>query len=408
MSSIIQDGRIHSSQASGAPTWTAGDLVPDARSGGAASTATSRRKSANEYRKLDIQEPCFVSNSSCYTHEGVYWLNTVGSDPAIKKQVEDILIKDLRIVYENFSVDSNVNQSNLDLTLHAALEKYAFFAVTGSLLTLKTFIDMFEKENERRQVAFDSSGLDRGRMLDLELPAFLRPQYELVALRPEHMLPDGKVFVAYNRDASSNRVVSHKLYVPGEDHTLRERPGSLTCPRFPPFHFDYSRAKGPLNPLLVILNAEIKFRRYLRQTQPPPLPLPDDVMKLINLTIELVNLIYWKPIVRPNTPAVEILLKYGPLPGQESSSQSSDPEKGHSKAKTKAKVPTQKPQEDRGIRGPGPNATLEERRDYGQYLMSGRDLPFDEDDQRLLEELAQADLEEARQRTQNDLVHNAK
>jgi hypothetical protein len=86
-----------------------------------------------------------------------------------------------------------------------------------------------------------------------------------VALRPEHMLPDGKVLVAYSRDANG-LVVSHKTYVPGPYHTLRESPGDLTCSRFPPFSFDYLRTRGHLNPFLVILNAQIKFRRYLRQT----------------------------------------------------------------------------------------------------------------------------------------------
>jgi hypothetical protein len=82
-------------------------------------------------------------------------------------------------------------------------------------------------------------------------------------------------------------------------------------------------------------------------------------------------------------------------------------EMGH---KNEAEVPTPRAQQHCAIRKPGAGATLEERRDYGQYLLSGRgslmplrthsrsdhlmlDLPFDADDERLLEELAQADLE---------------
>jgi hypothetical protein len=57
-----------------------------------------------------------------------------------------------------------------------------------------------------------------------------------------------------------------------------------------------------LNPFLVVLNAEIKFRQYLRLPQAQAL-LPADVMDLIRKTIELVDLIYWEPSVRLNTAA---------------------------------------------------------------------------------------------------------
>jgi hypothetical protein len=46
------------------------------------------------------------------------------------------------------------------------------------------------------------------------------------------------------------------------------------------------------------MNAEIKFHQYLRMISqnPPTTPLPDDVLDLMHLTIELVDLIYWKPV----------------------------------------------------------------------------------------------------------------
>jgi len=55
-----------------------------------------------------------------------------------------------------------------------------------------------------------------------------------------------------------------------------------------------------MNPLFVVLNAEIKFRRYLRM-QAPAIPLPDDVQDLMRMSKELVDLIYWRPIVKPGT-----------------------------------------------------------------------------------------------------------
>jgi hypothetical protein len=51
---------------------------------------------------------------------------------------------------------------------------------------LKQLIGMLEKDNDRRQVLFDTAN----------------PQYEFVALRAEHILPDGNVLVAYSRGAN--------------------------------------------------------------------------------------------------------------------------------------------------------------------------------------------------------------
>jgi len=90
-----------------------------------------------------------------------------------------------------------------------------------------------------------------------------------------------------------------KSYVASPDRRLREFPGGTSCPSLPAFTFASERPPGSVvNPFLVVLNAEIKFRRYRRQTQlqPPSVPLPDDVQQLVDLTIELVQLLYWRPV----------------------------------------------------------------------------------------------------------------
>lgn len=71
-----------------------------------------------------------------------------------------------------------------------------------------------------------------------------------------------------------------------------------TSPRFPPFHHFIENRHIQVNVFLVILNAQIKFRRYVEMIRlyPPETPLPEDVMKLIHRTIELVDLLYWKPV----------------------------------------------------------------------------------------------------------------
>ncbi|KAF8153398.1 hypothetical protein B0H34DRAFT_861504 [Crassisporium funariophilum] len=304
-------------------TWDVPDVIPAAHSGDAPSVSST---ASTTYHNIDQEEPCFVTKSFCYTHKRAHWVNAVRGDPDVKGEVEDLLRK-RAIVYPNFVLDSVVNLSNFDCVLHAALDKYAFFAVTGSFDTLRELISMLKKDNDRRQAHFDAKGLDSGRILDFEAPVFVNPQYELVALRPKHLLPNGKVLVTYSRDADG--LVLLKTYVPGEDHTLRESPGNLSCPRFPPFSFDYHRRNyANLNPFLVILNAEM-----------------------------------------PNTPAAQIFLNTSPILAPEP--QPSDAEMGYiDGGEEEGEVPTH------------------ERMDYGQYLLSGQDPVFD-DDENLVEQLSQ-------------------
>jgi hypothetical protein len=117
----------------------------------------------------------------------------------------------------------------------------------------------------------------------------------LVVLHPEHFLPKGSTLTLHTL---VNDQPHGKNYVVGHDRTLREAPGTADSPRFPAFTFMNRATSLSLNVFLVVLNAEIKFRRYRRMGTMPQ--LPEDVEKLIDETIRLVQLIYWKP--EKNTP----------------------------------------------------------------------------------------------------------
>jgi hypothetical protein len=66
----------------------------------------------------------------------------------------------------------------------------------------------------------------------------------------------------------------------------------------PAFHHTFEKRtnRQHLNVFLVALNAEIKFRRYLKKIQndPPEVSLPNDVLNLMRLTEVLVDEIYWE------------------------------------------------------------------------------------------------------------------
>ena len=130
-------------------------------------------------------------------------------------------------------------------------------------------------------------------MTKFTAPCFVRPQYELVALHPEHFLPNGCPLTVYDHGTGT-----YKTYVAAGDRCLRETVDPSSH-RLPPFYHRAVSRDGFLEPnvYLVTLNAEIKFRRYLKMVEatPPPTPLPDHVLSLIHRTIEFVRLLYWLP-----------------------------------------------------------------------------------------------------------------
>jgi hypothetical protein len=79
----------------------------------------------------------------------------------------------------------------------------------------------------------------------------------------------------------------------GPDRVLQEDPRTVDSPHLPLFAFDACGGDAlNLNPFLVILNAEIKFRCYIQQRHHTH--LSPDVQQLMEKTCELVQLIYWQ------------------------------------------------------------------------------------------------------------------
>jgi hypothetical protein len=103
---------------------------------------------------------------------------------------------------------------------------------------------------------------------------------------------------------------TYKHYVAASDRSLRESPHP-NSPRLPAFHH-VSEAREPtylrLNVFLVIMNAEIKFRRYFAMAQPTS-PLPADVINLMYRTIHLVDLLYWQPVPEKGTHGAKVVAK---------------------------------------------------------------------------------------------------
>ena len=203
--------------------------------------------------------------------------------------------------------------STVEAFVHKSLDTYAFVALTASSSTICDLIDMVTADNDRRQQQMDETGHDFRRnfriivmaipsvpviatlilyVIQFDSSSFTNPEYELVTLHPEHFLPYGSVLAIYHS------VTAPTTYVPARDRRLRTSPEPDSA-RLPAFrHVTRSGTNRHLNVFLVVLNAEIKFRRYFHMVDqhPPTTPLPVDVLNLKRLTIKLVDILYWKPV----------------------------------------------------------------------------------------------------------------
>ncbi|KAF9485947.1 hypothetical protein BDN70DRAFT_870425 [Pholiota conissans] len=332
-------------------------------------------------------ERCLITRSFSYTHERARWISAVRGDEDRKTEVEQFIIG-LGIVHSEFSLDNANNLANLDRVVHKSLDSYALIAVTGTLETLRELSSLIKADNDGRQQYIDRTGIKepRGFKLFSSNPTFKNPKYQLVALHPEHFLPGGSVFTWYDPVRGT-----YKTYRPSPDRRLRESPGDLTMPSFAPFSGPTREELFHLNPLLVILNAEIKFRRYLL-LPPPAQPLPEDVLDLITETGKLVDLIYWEVKATPGSAgermrmkAEEGMRRNEPRPGRpkrETQAESSEDEFGHGSDGAGDATIRGSGRRGRGRTNPWPeDADTETRKEMGSAMLSGRNLEFDSEDE---------------------------
>jgi len=194
---------------------------------------------------------------------------------------------------------------------------------------------------------------------------FQHSQFELVALHPEHFLPGGSVLTVYDY-ASQTR----KTYLPSTDRRLRESPDPAS-PLLPSFPAPSRILAARLNPFFAIINAEIKFRRYLRM-DPPAIPLPDDVHELMRMSKELVDLIYWVPTATPGSEGARVNKDIKVARVNPAKSKRPRPDKSDEEGVATKRVHIQKSTSGGANRFPWPEgADLETRVEMGSALLSG-------------------------------------
>ena len=175
-----------------------------------------------------------------------------------------------------------------------------------------------------------------------------------------------------------------KAYVVARDRVLRES-SDPSSPRFPPFHHVTESRSVPnhLNVFLIALNAEIKFRRYfgMIQPNPPTVPLPDDVLNTMSRTMELMELLYWRPLPTKGSPGEKIYAEavaYGrqnPVRGARPDPTSTIERSSSEEAEMDVGEDVQSLRRIAAVRLPWPeDADLETRMAIGRALMSGHGL----------------------------------
>ncbi|KAF4612746.1 hypothetical protein D9613_011879 [Agrocybe pediades] len=277
-----------------------------------------------EHCNISLTEGCFITKKPGFTLENLYWVKPVQNNPRLQQTVVNYL-HDLSLVRIDFSLNEASNISRLDRSLHYALDELGLFAVTNG-----------EQELERQKWPIP----------EFEKPPFTNAKYELVLLHPHHFLPGrGNTLTVFTEIGND---LSGKMYYVSPDGALREGPDNAS-PRLPPFTSNDrgGAEKDMLDPFLVVLNAEVAFRRFRERPQ----PLCKDYNHLIDLTIDLMEKIYFEPVI--------------------------EEERQHN-ARLCQTVDNDKPRELARnsmmgvvIKDPGPDASIEEEIEYRRYLMSG-------------------------------------
>lgn len=153
------------------------------------------------------------------------------------------------------------------------------------------------------------------------------------------------------------------------DHVLREHPWNDASPN--PFRFIGNRTElgHTINLYLVILAAEIKFRRYLAVNGPPLPPVYDSLMRK---TIEVAQLLYFRLVWDQNFPIpmehMPVDMKvYAPLEPTEMGFQTGADGSTASGSTTHQQRPTT---------ADGDGATRRADADYWRDMLSGRRFNF--------------------------------
>ncbi|PPQ81199.1 hypothetical protein CVT24_009757 [Panaeolus cyanescens] len=172
--------------------------------------------------------------------------------------------------------------------------------------------DIFAEANETWQASVNEHGCIEDRPLEWErdlLPVFHEAQYRILPLYPDIWLPEGSKLTVYDDPSPGTQSRAAKHYYVSSNNALHfqdpNSPNSIHTTSAPntafrsfPCRHQRSQEIYNLNPLLVILNAHIECRRFMRDDFRPT--LCDDDRGLVEKIMQLGEVIYFRPSIPPS------------------------------------------------------------------------------------------------------------
>ena len=265
-------------------------------------SGSSVTSGAEERRKISRAEECFITKRPGFYLKKAHWVNPVRKNVWLKKNV--VRLMEIHLQFSNILKNSLIQVTRANI-FHSTDSPHSQMPRANSSLII-----FCRREVQSRFSRRTGTYLLSGKMYVVSLDGALRQGRE----------NDKAIFPAFMSNNSCNE----------PEHTL--------------------------NPFLVVINAEIAFRRFRRCPSPPT--LCPEYMELIDLTIELVDEIYFQPTVK----SILSIDNFGT---------------GKRRKKDKDKIITSGAARSKGsrmgtvVKDPGPGAPHDKVLEYELYNMSG-------------------------------------
>jgi len=268
------------------------------------SSSSPRQKAKKLLDELDYG--CIITNVRRHTNSIVHIVPPPRDDPAMKKEVEKKLVS-LGIVDDDFDLDHISNMMSLDATLRDSLEDCGLFAIAVSKSTATQLRDWIRNDLNRQQRRSEG-GLAAARVpthCQLNPQGVLheymaKPELQLVLLHPWQLLPHGLQLP--RRRLQETDQPTYDMYMITDDGRLRatDDPANITGPEFP-IEPQSTKRTGldVINVWLLMLNAHSKFSFFKKNWSLDGMDA--DILELMELTEEIVTLMYAKPERRTDT-----------------------------------------------------------------------------------------------------------
>ncbi|KAJ6595723.1 hypothetical protein DFH09DRAFT_1272995 [Mycena vulgaris] len=196
---------------------------------------------------------------------------------------ERFIKETIQVVRFQFELDDEGNVMYLSPELHRAWDLYALFALVPSSASLDILIESLRKDNAQWQDDVEGNGLRKAfRPRPINFDLFSEMLYDII-LHPNHFLPHRRPLPIFDSNTKQ------WLLYTSCDMALCDASGTA----LPPFRDPNSGVRvQPINPLLLTINAHLKFRDHKALFA---YAFPTRTIQVMDKIATLAGLIYFSP-----------------------------------------------------------------------------------------------------------------